>query len=166
MDVTVAGSQKGLMLPPGLSFNAVSDKAIAASKTARLPRAYWRWDEMIAMNRQGYFPYHAGDQPALRPARGDRDAARGRPARTCSRATRGTPRPRGAPCAAGDSTSCAAIPPSTANSLTAVMMPDGHDADAFRRDGARALRHVARHGTRQARRAACSASGISGSSTT
>src|SRR5258705_4985062 len=56
VDVTVAGSQKGLMLPPGLSFNAVSDKALAASKHARLPRAYWRWDETIAMNRQGYFP--------------------------------------------------------------------------------------------------------------
>ena len=56
VDVTVAGSQKGLMLPPGISFNAVSDKALAASKQAKLPRAYWRWDETIAMNRQGYFP--------------------------------------------------------------------------------------------------------------
>src|SRR4029450_13618935 len=57
VDVTVAGSQKGLMLPPGLSFNAVSDKAIAAGKHAKLPRSYWRWDETIAMNRQGYFPW-------------------------------------------------------------------------------------------------------------
>ncbi|HKP67059.1 MAG TPA: aminotransferase class V-fold PLP-dependent enzyme, partial [Casimicrobiaceae bacterium] len=57
VDVTVAGSQKGLMLPPGLSFNAVSDKALAASKEARLPRSYFAWDEIIAMNRQGYFPY-------------------------------------------------------------------------------------------------------------
>ena len=57
VDVTVAGSQKGLMLPPGLSFNAVSDKAIAASKSARLPKAYWGWDEIIAANRKGYFPY-------------------------------------------------------------------------------------------------------------
>jgi alanine-glyoxylate transaminase/serine-glyoxylate transaminase/serine-pyruvate transaminase len=56
VDVTVAGSQKGLMLPPGLSFNAVSEKAIAAGKGARLPRAYWNWSEPIAMNRQGYFP--------------------------------------------------------------------------------------------------------------
>src|SRR4030095_16688259 len=56
VDVTVAGSQKGLMLPPGLSFNAVSDKALAAAKSAKLPRSYWRWDETIAMNRQGYFP--------------------------------------------------------------------------------------------------------------
>ena len=57
VDVTVAGSQKGLMLPPGLSFNAVSEKAIAASKTAKLPRSYWSWDEMIGPNKTGFFPY-------------------------------------------------------------------------------------------------------------
>src|SRR5512141_1293040 len=56
VDVTVAGSQKGLMLPPGLSFNAVSEKALAASKSARLPRSYWNWDEMIAANKNGFFP--------------------------------------------------------------------------------------------------------------
>ncbi len=57
VDVTVAGSQKGLMLPPGLSFNAVSDKARAASKTARLTRAYWDWEDMLETNATGYFPY-------------------------------------------------------------------------------------------------------------
>jgi len=57
VDVTVAGSQKGLMLPPGLSFNAVSEKALAASKTARMPRSYWAWDEMLASGKSGYFPY-------------------------------------------------------------------------------------------------------------
>src|SRR6185312_9016678 len=57
VDVTVAGSQKGLMLPPGLSFNAISPKALAASKGARLPRSYWAWDEMIANGKNGYFPY-------------------------------------------------------------------------------------------------------------
>lgn len=57
VDVTVAGSQKGLMLPPGLSFNAISDKALAASKTAQLPRSYWAWDEMLASGERGYFPY-------------------------------------------------------------------------------------------------------------
>ncbi|MFL5143699.1 MAG: pyridoxal-phosphate-dependent aminotransferase family protein [Microvirga sp.] len=57
VDVTVGGSQKGLMLPPGLSFNAVSDKALAASKKAQLPRSFWAWDEMIAANEKGYFPY-------------------------------------------------------------------------------------------------------------
>ncbi|TDV35672.1 alanine-glyoxylate transaminase/serine-glyoxylate transaminase/serine-pyruvate transaminase [Paraburkholderia caballeronis] len=57
VDVTVSGSQKGLMLPPGISFNAVSQKALAASKQATLPRAFWGWDEIIEMNRQGYWPY-------------------------------------------------------------------------------------------------------------
>src|SRR5690242_11057911 len=57
VDVTVGCSQKGLMLPPGLSFNAISEKALAASKSARLPRSYWAWDEMIKANGTGYFPY-------------------------------------------------------------------------------------------------------------
>lgn len=57
VDVTVAGSQKGLMLPPGLSFNAVSQKAVAASRLARLPRAYWAWDEIIEANKNGFWPY-------------------------------------------------------------------------------------------------------------
>ena len=56
-DVTVSGSQKGLMLPPGLSFTAVSDKAIAASKTNTLPRSYWDWSEMLQFNAKGFFPY-------------------------------------------------------------------------------------------------------------
>ncbi|KZD12547.1 pyridoxal-phosphate-dependent aminotransferase family protein, partial [Oceanibaculum pacificum] len=57
VDVTVAGSQKGLMLPPGLSFNAISDKAIAAAKTAKLQKAYWDWQPMLAANAKGFFPY-------------------------------------------------------------------------------------------------------------
>ena len=57
VDITVAGSQKGLMLPPGLSFNAISDKALAASNGAKLPRSYWAWDEMLASGKTGYFPY-------------------------------------------------------------------------------------------------------------
>ncbi|HWT70570.1 MAG TPA: aminotransferase class V-fold PLP-dependent enzyme [Oxalicibacterium sp.] len=57
VDVTVSGSQKGLMLPPGISFNAVSQKAIAASKSAKLPRSFWAWDEIIEMNKTGYWPY-------------------------------------------------------------------------------------------------------------
>src|SRR6476646_7896412 len=57
VDVTVAGSQKGLMLPPGLSFNALSEKALAASGTARLPRSYWEWEPMLAANAKGVFPY-------------------------------------------------------------------------------------------------------------
>jgi len=57
VDVTVAASQKGLMLPPGLSFNAISDKALSANKTADLPRYYWDWQEMLKPNRSGFFPY-------------------------------------------------------------------------------------------------------------
>jgi alanine-glyoxylate transaminase/serine-glyoxylate transaminase/serine-pyruvate transaminase len=57
VDVTVGGSQKGLMLPPGISFNAVSPRALAATATARLPRSFWAWDEIIAMNKDGYWPY-------------------------------------------------------------------------------------------------------------
>jgi alanine-glyoxylate transaminase/serine-glyoxylate transaminase/serine-pyruvate transaminase len=56
VDVAVAGSQKGLMLPPGIGMNALSPRAIAASKTARLPKAYWAWDEMLDINQTGYFP--------------------------------------------------------------------------------------------------------------
>jgi alanine-glyoxylate transaminase/serine-glyoxylate transaminase/serine-pyruvate transaminase len=57
VDVTISGSQKGLMLPPGMSFNAVSARALAASRHARMPRAYWGWDEIIDLNKTGYWPY-------------------------------------------------------------------------------------------------------------
>jgi len=57
VDVTISGSQKGLMLPPGMGFNAVSPKALVASRQARLPKAYWAWDEIIEMNQNGYWPY-------------------------------------------------------------------------------------------------------------
>src|SRR4029079_813584 len=57
VDVTIAGSQKGLMLPPGLSFNAISEKARVASRSARLPRSYWAWDYMIEADARGYWPY-------------------------------------------------------------------------------------------------------------
>ena len=57
VDVSISGSQKGLMLPPGMSFNALSPKAIEASKTAKLPRSFWAWDEIIEMNKTGYWPY-------------------------------------------------------------------------------------------------------------
>jgi len=56
VDVSISGSQKGLMLPPGLGFNAVSPKALAASKQATFPKAFWGWHEMIEMNRTGYWP--------------------------------------------------------------------------------------------------------------
>ena len=60
VDVTVGGSQKGLMLPPGLSFNAVGPKALAAAKQSKMPKSYWSWEEMIAANKTGYFPYTPG----------------------------------------------------------------------------------------------------------
>jgi alanine-glyoxylate transaminase / serine-glyoxylate transaminase / serine-pyruvate transaminase len=133
VDVTVAGSQKGLMLPPGLSFNAVSDKAIAASKTARLPRAYWRWDETIAMNRQGYFPstpatnllYGLHEAIAMLREEGLPNvfARHQRHAEATRRAVRGW----------GLEILCR-NPAEYSGSLTAVTMPEGHDADAFRRE--------------------------------
>src|ERR1700761_735421 len=57
VDVTVSGSQKGLMLPPGISFNALSPRALEASKTAKLPKSFWAWDEIVEMNKDGYWPY-------------------------------------------------------------------------------------------------------------
>jgi alanine-glyoxylate transaminase/serine-glyoxylate transaminase/serine-pyruvate transaminase len=57
VDVSVGGSQKGMMLPPGLGFNAISEKALAASKSAKLPRSYWEWEPMLAQNKNGFFPY-------------------------------------------------------------------------------------------------------------
>jgi alanine-glyoxylate transaminase / serine-glyoxylate transaminase / serine-pyruvate transaminase len=57
VDVCIGGSQKGLMLPPGLSFNAISRKALEASKTSKMPKSFWRWDDMLAANEKGFFPY-------------------------------------------------------------------------------------------------------------
>jgi alanine-glyoxylate transaminase/serine-glyoxylate transaminase/serine-pyruvate transaminase len=57
VDVTIGGSQKGLMLPPGMSFNAVSARALEAAKSARLPRSFWAWDEIMEFNKSGYWPY-------------------------------------------------------------------------------------------------------------
>jgi alanine-glyoxylate transaminase / serine-glyoxylate transaminase / serine-pyruvate transaminase len=57
VDVTISGSQKGLMLPPGISFNALSPKALEASRSAKLPKAFWAWDEIVEMNKGGYWPY-------------------------------------------------------------------------------------------------------------
>jgi len=62
VDVTIGGAQKGLMLPPGMSFNAVSDKALAANKTSKLTKSFWAWDEMLAMNKVGFFPYTPATQ--------------------------------------------------------------------------------------------------------
>jgi len=132
VDVTVAGSQKGLMLPPGLSFNCISAKALAVSKSARLPRSYWAWDEMIANGRGGYFPY----TPATNLLYGLReslamlldeeglDAVFARHQRHAE-ATRRAVRAWGLEVLALD-------PREFSGSLTAVLLPAGHDADRVR----------------------------------
>ena len=78
VDVSVGGAQKGLMLPPGMSFNAVSDKALAANKTAKMPKSFFAWDDMMNMNKVGFFPYTPATQMLQGLAVGHRDAARGR----------------------------------------------------------------------------------------
>ena len=133
VDVTVAGSQKGLMLPPGLSFNCVSPKALAAAKLARMPRSYWAWDEMIANGKTGYFPYTPatnllyGLREALRMLLDEEglDAVFARHQRHAE-ATRRAVRAWGLEIFALD-------PREYSASLTAVLMPAGHDADRLRK---------------------------------
>ena len=133
IDVTVAGSQKGLMLPPGLSFNCISPKAISASKSARLPRSYWAWDEMIANGKSGYFPYTPatnllyGLREALKMLLDEEglDAVFARHQRHAE-ATRRAVRGWGLEVFALD-------PREYSASLTGVLMPAGHDADRVRK---------------------------------
>ena len=131
VDVTVGGSQKGLMLPPGLSFNATSERSLAAAKSAKLPRSFWDWGEMIAANANGFFPY----TPATNLLYGLREAIamleeeglenvfkrHDRHAEATRRAAR----------AWGLEILCQ-NPDEYSSSLTAVMMPPGHDGDRFR----------------------------------
>jgi alanine-glyoxylate transaminase / serine-glyoxylate transaminase / serine-pyruvate transaminase len=132
VDVTVAGSQKGLMLPPGLSFNAISAKALAASKSATLPRSYWSWDEMLTSGKSGFFPY----TPATNLLYGLREAIamleeegltnvlarHQRHAEATRRAVR-----------AWGLEVLALEPAEYSASLTAVLMPSGQDADRVRK---------------------------------
>ncbi len=132
VDVTVSGSQKGLMLPPGLGFNAVSDKALAASRTAGLPRSYWDWEPIIEANGRGYWPY----TPATNLLYGLREALRildeeglanvfARHQRHAE-ATRAAVRGWGLEILCADEREHSGV-------LTAILLPDGHDADAVRR---------------------------------
>jgi alanine-glyoxylate transaminase / serine-glyoxylate transaminase / serine-pyruvate transaminase len=133
VDVTVAGSQKGLMLPPGLSFNCVSPKALAAAKSARLPKSYWAWDDMLANSKGGYFPY----TPATNLLYGLRealtmlleeeglDAVFARHQRHAE-ATRRAVRAWGLEVFALE-------PREYSATLTGVLMPAGHDADSLRK---------------------------------
>jgi alanine-glyoxylate transaminase/serine-glyoxylate transaminase/serine-pyruvate transaminase len=132
VDVTVAGSQKGLMLPPGLAFNAVSARALAAADEARLPRSYWDWREMLAANARGYFPYTPstnllyGLHEALAMLREE-----GLP-QVFARHQRHAQATRLA--LAGWGLELLSLDPAAHSpALTAVVMPQGHGADAFRK---------------------------------
>jgi alanine-glyoxylate transaminase/serine-glyoxylate transaminase/serine-pyruvate transaminase len=122
----------GLMLPPGLSFNAIGAKALAASKQAGLPRSYWDWNEMLSLNASGFFPYtpatnllyglHAALEMLFEEGLERVFARHGRLAEATRRAVR----------AWGLEILCA-DPTEYSSTLTAVMMPPGHSADAFRK---------------------------------
>jgi alanine-glyoxylate transaminase/serine-glyoxylate transaminase/serine-pyruvate transaminase len=132
VDVTVAGSQKGLMLPPGLSFNAISEKALAASKSARLVKSYWDWQPMLAANQSGFFPSTPGTNllyglrealQMLREEGLDNVFARhDRHAEATRRAVR----------AWGLEVLCL-NPEEYSSSVTAVLLPSGHNADDLRK---------------------------------
>jgi alanine-glyoxylate transaminase / serine-glyoxylate transaminase / serine-pyruvate transaminase len=132
VDVTVAGSQKGLMIPPGLSFNAISQKALAASKTARLPRSYWSWDDMLESNQTGWFPY----TPATNLLFGLREALtmlqeEGLPAVFARHARHGEATRRAV---RGWGLELVALDPREySNTVTAIFVPEGFDADDLRR---------------------------------
>ena len=131
VDVTIGGAQKGLMLPPGMSFNAVSDKALAASKTSKLPKSFFAWDDMLNMNKVGFFPY----TPATNMIQGlavaidmlheeGLDNVFARHDRLAE-ATRRAVRTWGLEILCRD-------PKFYSPTVTAVLLPEGHDADAFR----------------------------------
>jgi alanine-glyoxylate transaminase / serine-glyoxylate transaminase / serine-pyruvate transaminase len=131
VDVTVAGSQKGLMLPPGLSFNAMSDKALAAAKTATLPKSYWAWEPMLTSNKTGFFPY----TPSTNLLYGLNEAVamlleEGLP-QVFARHDRHAEATRRAVKAWGLEI-LATNPREYSSSLTAIVMPEGHDADHLR----------------------------------
>ena len=131
VDVTVAGSQKGLMLPPGLSFNAVSEKALAVASKGGMRRSYWDWEEQIAANKDGAFPF----TPATNLLYGLAEAIdmlheEGLD-NVFKRHDRHAAATRKAVQAWGLEVLCQE-PKDYSSALTAVLLPDGHDADAFR----------------------------------
>jgi alanine-glyoxylate transaminase / serine-glyoxylate transaminase / serine-pyruvate transaminase len=131
VDVTVGGSQKGLMLPPGLGFNAVSDKALAASRSARMPRSYWDWQEMLKSNATGFFPY----TPATNLLYGLRESLRMLQEEGLQQVFARHSRHAEATRAAVGGWGLELLPLDPAeysSSLTAVVMPAGHDSDRFR----------------------------------
>jgi alanine-glyoxylate transaminase/serine-glyoxylate transaminase/serine-pyruvate transaminase len=131
VDVTIGGSQKGLMLPPGLSFNAISEKALSANKQAKLPRSYWDWQEMLKYNQTGFFPY----TPATNLLYGLREALlmlheEGLP-NVFRRHARHAEAARVAVRNWGLEIVCES-PREYSNSVTVAFMPEGHDADRLR----------------------------------
>ncbi|MDO9198713.1 alanine--glyoxylate aminotransferase family protein [Rhodoferax sp.] len=135
VDVSISGSQKGLMLPPGISFNALSPKAIEASKSARLPKAFWAWDEIIEMNKTGYWP--STPNTNLLYALSEAcdmllDPAHGGLAAVFTRHQRWAEGVRSAVKAWGLEIQCA-DPSVYSPILTGVMTPEGVDADAVRK---------------------------------
>jgi alanine-glyoxylate transaminase/serine-glyoxylate transaminase/serine-pyruvate transaminase len=132
VDVAIGGSQKGMMLPPGLGFNAISDKALAASKSAKLPRSYWEWEPMLAQNKNGFFPYTPatnmlfGLRESLNMIREEGLQNVFRRHERHGEATRRAVRAWGLENVAVD-------PKEYSNSVTAVYTPSGHSADEFRK---------------------------------
>jgi alanine-glyoxylate transaminase/serine-glyoxylate transaminase/serine-pyruvate transaminase len=131
VDVTVGGSQKGLMLPPGLSFNAISEKALVAHGKAKQPRAFWDWTDMLAANKNGFFPY----TPSTNLLYGLRESIQmlldEGLANVFARHDRHAEATRRAVRAWGLEILCL-NPEEYSSTLTAVMMPAGHDADRLR----------------------------------
>jgi alanine-glyoxylate transaminase/serine-glyoxylate transaminase/serine-pyruvate transaminase len=135
VDVTVSGSQKGLMLPPGISFNALSPKALEVSKGARLPKSFWAWDEIVEMNKTGYWPYTPNTNLLYGLAEACDmllDPQSGGLAGVFARHQRWAEGVRSAVRAWGLEIQCTEVA-SQSPVLTGVVMPEGVDADAVRK---------------------------------
>ena len=133
VDVTVGGSQKGLMLPPGLAFNAISDKAIAASKNAKFPRSFFGWDEMLEANKTGFFPYTPSTN-LLQGLKVALDLMRAEGLQDIfDRHNRAAAATRRAVEHWGFEIQCR-NEAEYSSSLTAVRLPEGHSADALRKE--------------------------------
>ncbi len=137
VDVAVGGAQKGLMLPPGMSFNALSDKSVAASKTSNLPKSFFAWDEMLAMNKVGFFPYTPATLMLSGLVEGIDMLHEEGLDNVFARHDRHAESVRRAVTHWGLEIICK-DPKYYSSTITAILMPDGHDGDAFR---ALALEH-------------------------
>src|SRR6476661_5055990 len=131
VDVTIGGAQKGLMLPPGMSFNALSDKALTAAKTSQLPKSFWAWDDMLTMNKIGFFPYTPATQMLHGLAEGIAMLHEEGLDNVFARHDRLAEATRRAVKAWGLETICR-DPKYYSPTLTATLLPEGHNADAFR----------------------------------